>query len=78
MRYVTIIIFSFINNFFFRIADTNLVMTIDPEDYMGKLYVPNLLQINAVVTVKETRQHWSGEDDFMMEQPNLDIEVSFI
>jgi hypothetical protein len=45
---------------------------------MGKLFVPNLLQQNAIVTVKETGQHWTGEDDFTMEQPNLDIEVSFV
>ena len=51
-------------------------VTIDPEKYMGKLVDYCMLKINAFVTVKETGHSWSGEDDFTMEKPKLDIEVN--
>ena len=58
------------------IAETNLALTIDPDHYMGRLVDYCMVKINALVTVKETGQSWSGEDDLIMEKPKLDIEVN--
>ena len=50
-------------------------MTVHPEEYMGNLVDYCMLKINAVIKVKETKQSWSGEDDFVMDKPKLNIEV---
>ena len=51
-------------------------MTIDPEKYMGRLVDYCMLKINAIVTVKETGQTWTGEDNLTLEKPKLNIEVN--
>ena len=50
-------------------------MTVHPEDYMGNLVDHCMLKINAVIKIKETKQSWSGEDDFIMDKPKLRIGV---
>merc|ERR1719412_457320 len=52
-----------------------LVMTVHPEDYMGNLVDHCMLKINAVIKIKETKQSWSGEDDFIMDKPKLRIGI---
>ena len=52
-------------------------MTVHPEEYMGNLVDYCMMKINAVIKVKETKQSWSGEDDFIMDKPKLNIEVVF-
>ena len=51
-------------------------MTVHPEEYTGQLVDYCMLKINAVIKVKETKQSWSGEDDFVMDKPKLNIEVT--
>ena len=63
-------------NYAFFIAGTTLEMTIDPEKYMGRLVDYCMLKINAIVTVKETGQTWTGEDNLILEKPKLNIEVN--
>ena len=50
-------------------------MTVRPEDYMGLLVDHCMLKVNAVIKIKETKQSWSGEDDFIMDKPKLKIGV---
>ena len=44
---------------------------------MGRLVDQCMLRINALVSVNETGQSWSGEDDLILEKPKLNVEVNF-
>ena len=59
----------------FNFSEETLAMTVHPEEYTGQLVDYCMLKINAVIKVKETKQSWSGEDDFVMDKPKLNIEV---
>ena len=60
----------------FNFSEETLAMTVHPEEYTGQLVDYCMLKINAVIKVKETKQSWSGEDDFVMDKPKLNIEVT--
>ena len=62
----------------FFIAGKTLEMTIDPEKYMGRLVDYCMLKINALVTVKETGQSWTGEDNLILEKPKLNIVINTV
>ncbi len=47
-----------------------------PADYMGKLVDYCMVKIYSLIKVKETGQTWSEEDDFVLEKPKLNIEVT--
>ena len=53
-------------------------MTVRPEEYMGLLVDYCMLKINAVIKIVETKQSWSGEDDFILDKPKLQIQVKLI
>ena len=50
-------------------------MEVQPDDYMGLLVDYCMLKFNAMAQIKETKQSWSGEDDFVMDKPKLEIQV---
>ena len=50
-------------------------MEVHPDDYMGLLVDYCMLKFNSMIQIKETKQSWSGEDDFVMEKPKLKIQV---
>ena len=70
----------------------SMSMEIYPEDYMSRVVDMCFMKNLVFVTVKETQQTWSSEDDFVLEKPSLnlrmkewlranemfDLEISFI
>ena len=42
---------------------------------MGKLVEYCMIKFSAIITVNETGQSWSGQDDFVMDKPEIGIEV---
>ena len=50
-------------------------MTVEPEDYMPKTVEYCMFMNRFLVTVAETDQTWSGEDDFILEKPKLAVRV---
>ena len=71
----SLVFFLFLTFKYISITEETLAMTVHPEEYMGNLVDYCMLKINAVIKVKETKQSWSGEDDFVMDKPKLNIEV---
>lgn len=52
-----------------------LMIHVDPTEYLNKLSDDNLIKIYAMATVTETKQTWSEEDDFFLTKPELNIRV---
>ena len=52
-----------------------LTMTIHPEEYMPKTVEYAHFINRFVVRVKESGQLWTGEDNFLLEKPKLDIRI---
>ena len=53
-------------------------MTVYPSDYAGKLVEYCMVKIYCQIRVKETKQTWSEEDDFILEKPQLKLEVTSV
>eukprot|EP00095_Tigriopus_kingsejongensis_P000537 maker-scaffold356_size197960-snap-gene-0.33 protein:Tk00537 transcript:maker-scaffold356_size197960-snap-gene-0.33-mRNA-1 annotation:"hypothetical protein TcasGA2_TC013507" len=58
-----------------RQKDT-LVLTVYPDEYMGRLVDYCMMKIYTMIKVKETNQTWSEEDDFVLEKPKLKLRVA--
>lgn len=56
----------------------NIHVYVKPSEYMDKLSAHSLIRITAVANVQETGQLWSQDDDFAVQKPELNIEVSEI
>ena len=52
-----------------------LTMTVQPEEYMPKTVEYCHFINRFIVRVKDTDQLWTGEDNFILEKPKLDIRV---
>ncbi|XP_076348254.1 hemocyte protein-glutamine gamma-glutamyltransferase-like [Tachypleus tridentatus] len=52
-----------------------LSIEVTPDEYLEKLVDYAMIKLYAIATVKETQQMWSEEDDFMVEKPNLELEI---
>ena len=48
-----------------------------PGDYAGKLVEYCMVKIYSQIRVRETKQTWSEEDDFVLEKPQLKVEVIY-
>ena len=46
------------------------------EDYRDKIVDYGHIKVYAMASVQETKQLWSEENDFQLEKPKLDIQVS--
>ncbi|ODN01465.1 Hemocyte protein-glutamine gamma-glutamyltransferase [Orchesella cincta] len=57
-------------------AKEELKMTVQPDDYMGKLVEYGIMKLFVICVVDETHQAWSDEDDFQVVKPPMKIEVS--
>ncbi|VEN38687.1 unnamed protein product [Callosobruchus maculatus] len=51
-------------------------LKVPAEDYIEKLVDHGLVKIYAIANVEETKQIWSGEDDFNMTMPAVSINVA--
>ena len=51
-------------------------MEVDPSDYMPKAVEYCQFRSMFLVTVRETGQTWTGEDDFTLTKPRLTVRVS--
>ena len=52
-----------------------LSMEVSPEEYMTKVVDMCIMKNYVLVSVGETGQTWSSEDDFVLEKPSLDIHI---
>ena len=52
-----------------------LSMVVAPEAYMDKVVDMCLMKNSLLVTVAETGQSWSAEDDFVLEKPELQLRL---
>lgn len=52
-----------------------LTMTVQPEEYMPKTVEYCHFLNRFVVKVRQTDQVWTGEDNFILEKPKLDIRM---
>ena len=50
-------------------------MVVEPEDYMPKTVEYCQFISRFMVTVEETGQSWTGEDDFILEKPKLHVSI---
>ena len=50
-------------------------MTVQPEEYVPKTVEYCHFLNRFIVRVKETGQLWTGEDNFILEKPKLDIRI---
>ena len=48
-----------------------------PGDYAGKLVEYCMVKIYSQIRVRETKQTWSEEDHFVLEKPQLKVEVIY-
>ena len=48
-----------------------------PGDYAGKLVEYCMVKIYSQIRVRETKQTWSEEDDFVLEKPQLKVDVMY-
>ncbi|XP_076318292.1 hemocyte protein-glutamine gamma-glutamyltransferase-like [Tachypleus tridentatus] len=48
---------------------------VESNEYLDKLVDYAMIKIYALTTVKETEQTWSGEDDFVLNKPKLDLMI---
>ena len=60
---------------FNSILGETLTMTVQPEEYMPKTVEYCHFLNRFIVRVRETEQLWTGEDDFILEKPKLDIRI---
>lgn len=51
-------------------------MTIDYKEYWKHLAEQCMIKMYAICRVEETGQNWTDEDDFQIEKPHMNIEVS--
>ena len=51
-------------------------MRVSWEEYRDKIVDYGMIKIYALASVQETKQTWSEEDDFQLEKPKLDVQVS--
>jgi len=52
-----------------------LSMEVTASDYMSRVVDMCLIKNNVLVTVAETDQTWTSEDDFVLDKPHLEIKV---
>ena len=52
-----------------------LSMEVAPDEYMSKVVDMCIMKNYVLVSVGETGQTWSSEDDFVLEKPSLDVQV---
>lgn len=52
-----------------------LKIHLTPTEYMDKLVDHSLIKIYGIANVKETRQTWSEEDDFILQKPRMSVQV---
>ena len=52
-----------------------LAMTVHPDEYMELLVDYCMVKFHVMITVVETNQTWSDEDDFILEKPKLGISI---
>lgn len=52
-----------------------LSMEVLPEDYMPKSVEYCMFSNRFLVTVEETEQTWTGEDDFLLAKPTLHVSI---
>ena len=57
------------------VAGDALSLVVEPSEYFPYLVDQCLIKLTAVVKVKETRQFWSGEDDFVLLKPTLQVQA---
>ena len=57
-------------------SEDTLALTVYPSDYAEKLVEYCMVKIYSQIRVKETKQTWSEEDDFILEKPQLKLEVT--
>ena len=50
-------------------------MEVDPSDYMPKAVEYCQFRSMFLVTVRETEQTWTGEDDFTLAKPRLTVRL---
>lgn len=50
-------------------------MTVLPADYIQGMVEYSLVKINAICTVKETKQIWSDDDDFQLLTPGIEMSI---
>lgn len=53
-----------------------LTINVSSKEYYDKLVDYSMMKIYAMATVKETKQTWTEEDDFAVEKPKLNLEIS--
>lgn len=51
-----------------------MLLTVNPGEYMDKLVEYCMVKVYSMIRVVDTNQTWSGEEDFMMDKPRLEIE----
>lgn len=52
-----------------------LSIHVEPEEYLEKLVEHSLIKLYAIANVKETKQTWCEEDDFVLSKPELNIQT---
>lgn len=52
-----------------------LKIHVTPTEYMDKIVDHSLIKIYAIANVKETRQCWSDEDDFVLQKPRMSVQA---
>jgi len=52
-----------------------LILTVNPGEYMDKVVEYCMVKVYSMIRVVDTNQTWSGEEDFMMDKPRLEIEL---
>ena len=57
-------------------AEDTLILTVNPGEYMDKLVEYCMVKVYSMIRVVETNQTWTEEDDFLMDKPRLEMEVS--
>ena len=53
-----------------------LILTVRPEEYMDKLVEYCMVKVYSMIRVVDTNQTWTEEDDFVMDKPRLEMEVT--
>ena len=51
-----------------------MLLKVNPGEYMDKLVEYCMVKVYSMIRVVDTNQTWSGEEDFMMDKPRLEIE----
>ncbi|KAK9506650.1 hypothetical protein O3M35_008545 [Rhynocoris fuscipes] len=56
-------------------AKKQITIEVKADDYIGKLVEFGFLKTYLIATVQETKQLWSGDDDFQIKRPSLTVEI---